>query len=360
MLNAEETPAEQAPAEAPPAAEVPASDAAAAPDSTPAAEAVPPPEVASPPAPEAAAAAGAEVGENVSQAAAAEEGAQADPAAAADEATGGEPASPGFLAKIKGTVAEKAKQVAEKVENNERIQRGVQAAREKTREVMESERVQKGVEYVKDTSKVVTEKVTEKVSAMREGASTVWGKGRGQILKVREGVGKMAWRGSAKETLAMKEEQWKDMKNLKAEEIVVPARTEHTTVYHVQTGSTLRWTFRVKDYDIGFGVRMRVQEWGGSREEPVLDVERYDSNDTISGSWVADEDRTMVLVFDNRYSKLRSKTIAYIVGTEKPPVFVETPAAGAEPATDAAAVAVPAPEVQSEQAPAAQETEASS
>ena len=34
-------------------------------------------------------------------------------------------------------------------------------------------------------------------------------------------------------------------------------------------------------------------------------MERYDNNHTISGSWVADEDRTLILAFDNRYSKLR-------------------------------------------------------
>lgn len=79
----------------------------------------------------------------------------------------------------------------------------------------------------------------------------------------------------------------------------------------------------MKDNDIGFGVRMRVQQWGGSREDEVLPVERYDCADTVTGSWVADEDRTIVLVFDNRFSKLRSKTVAYFTGTEKPPIFVE-------------------------------------
>merc|ERR1712151_790149 len=140
-----------------------------------------------------------------------------------------------------------------------------------------------------------------------------------------------AWRGSARETLdiAAKEEQWKGIKVQGAEEIAVPARTEHTSAYHVAKGSTLRWTFRVKEHDIGFSVRMRVQVWGGSREDTVLDMERYDSADTISGSWVADEDRTMVLSFDNRYSRLRSKTVAYIVGTEKPPVFSEPPSVDA-------------------------------
>jgi len=242
------------------------------------------------------------------------------------------------------------KDKAREVMESERVQKSVEYVKTKTAEVMENERVQKGVEYVKDTTKAVTEKVTETTQRMREGASTVWGKGRGQILKVREGVSSVAWRGSAKETLSVKEEQWKDMKNLKAEETTIPARTEHTTVYHVQAGSTLRWTFRVKDYDIGFGVRMRVQEWGGSREDSVLDVERFDCNDTISGSWVADEDRTMVLVFDNRYSKLRSKTVAYIVGTDKPPT-----AAGDEP--PAAAQDEP-PAAAQDEAPAAAKDEA--
>merc|ERR1712203_960809 len=157
-----------------------------------------------------------------------------------------------------------------------------------------------------------------------------------------------AWKGSARDTLdiAAREEQWKDIKVQGAEELSVPARTEHTSAYHVSKGSTLRWTFRVKEHDIGFGVRMRVQQWGGSREDEVLAVERYDAADTISGSWVADEDRTMVLAFDNRYSKLRSKTVAYIVGTEKPPVFTE-------PAPEASASAASAQEESNAQPAAA-------
>lgn len=214
---------------------------------------------------------------------------------------------------------ERIKEVSHRVAENEKVQQGV-------------EKVQKGLEVAKDTGKVVMEKTQQGIEAVKEktrewraGAGTVWEKGRGSIQRIRtEGVSALAWRGSAKDTLAM-EEQWKDIKVQGAEELSVPARTEHTCAYHVSKGSTLRWTFRVKDHDIGFAVRMRIQVWGGSQEEEVLAMERYDNNDTISGSWVADEDRTLVLAFDNRYSKLRSKTVAYIVGTEKPPVFVEEP-----------------------------------
>lgn len=229
-------------------------------------------------------------------------------------------------------VVDTSKVVGQKVADNEKVQKSVQYVKQKTTEIAESERFQKGVEAAKDTAKVVAEKTQqgvdyakEKTKAAREGVSTVWSSGRGSITRVRAEVGKMAWKGSARDTLDMaaRDEQWKDIKVQGAEELTVPARTEHTSAYHVSKGSTLRWTFRVKEHDIGFGVRMRVQQWGGAREDEVLAVERYDSVDTISGSWVADEDRTMVLAFDNKYSKLRGKTVAYIVGTEKPPVFTE-------------------------------------
>eukprot|EP00933_Yihiella_yeosuensis_P068099 TRINITY_DN7340_c0_g7_i1.p1 TRINITY_DN7340_c0_g7~~TRINITY_DN7340_c0_g7_i1.p1 ORF type:complete len:390 (-),score=118.48 TRINITY_DN7340_c0_g7_i1:134-1303(-) len=240
---------------------------------------------------------------------------------------------------------EKGKAIAE----SERVQQSVDWAKKKTAEIAESERVQKGMEKAKETAKVVTERtqqgleaVKEKTKAMKEGAGAVWERGRGKIQRIRtEGVSAMAWRGSARDTLAIaeREEQWKDIKVQGAEELSVPARREHTSAYHVSKGSTLRWTFRVKEHDIGFSVRMRVQQWGGSREDEVLEMERYDSADTISGSWVADEDRTIILAFDNTYSKLRSKTVAYLVGTEKAPVYVEAAAreeAAAAPAEPAA------------------------
>lgn len=282
-------------------------------------------------------------------------------AGASAAATEGEGSAQGILGRLKERVGntvervadlesvqkvvDKAKVVTQKVAESERVQQSVEFVKRKTTELAESERVQKGLELAKDTAKVVTEKTQqglefakEKTQAVREGVGSVWQKGRGTIQKVRlEGVSAIAWRGSARDTLEIsaREEQFKNIKVQGAEELSVPARTEHTCAYIVPKGSTLRWTFRVKDYDIGFGVRMRVQQWGGAKEEEILSTERYDNADTISGSWVADEDRTIILAFDNRYSKLRSKTVAYLVGTEKPPVFVEPPKeATAEPASE--------------------------
>jgi len=245
---------------------------------------------------------------------------------------------------------ERIKEVSQKVAENEKVQQSVEWAKRRASEIAENERVQKGLEVAKDTGKVVMEKTQQGLEAVKErtrewraGAGTVWEKGYGNIQRIRtEGVSAVAWRGSARDTLdiAAREEQWKDIKVQGAEELSVPARTEHTCAYHVTKGSTLRWTFRVKEHDIGFAVRMRIQVWGGAQEEEVLAMERYDNKDTISGSWVADEDRTMILAFDNKYSKLRAKTVAYIVGTEKPPVFV--PPAEA-PSQEPVAASSPAP-----------------
>jgi len=206
------------------------------------------------------------------------------------------------------------------LKDNEKVKQGIDYVKSKGVEIKESERFQKGVEKTKQAIDIAK----EKTKGLQEKVGNVWQSGRGSISKVRAKANNMSWKGSARDTLdiAAREEQWKGIKIQGAEEINVPARTEHTCCYHVSKGSTLRWTFRVKEHDIGFGVRMRVQQWGGSREDEVLAVERYDCADTVTGSWVADEDRTMVLVFDNRFSKLRSKTVAYFTGTEKASVFL--------------------------------------
>lgn len=271
-------------------------------------------------------------------------------------ATAGAPeGAQGLLGRIRENVGSTVQRVAEmesvqratqvvteklqKVAESERVQQGVQFVKSKTTELLESERVQKGLDLAKDTAKAVSERTQQGIEYAKELKeklpelkAKVWESGKGTIQRLRtEGVSALAWKGSARDTLAALEEQWKNIKVQGAEELSVPARTEHTCAYHVSKGSTLRWTFRVKDYDIGFSVRMRVQEWGGSREEEVLAMERYDNADTISGSWVADENRTMVLAFDNTYSKLRSKTVAYLVGTEKPPIFTEPAASETQP-----------------------------
>lgn len=240
---------------------------------------------------------------------------------------------------------DKAKQIAE----SEKVQKATEWSKDKAKQIAENEKVQQSVEFAKEKGKLIADKSKEAAQSLKAKAGGAWHAGKGSIKTVKEELGTMAWRGSAKDTLGIeaKKEQWQNIKVSGAEEITVPARAEHTCVYIVTKGSTLRWTFRVKERDLGFAVRMRIQEFGGSREEEVLPSERYDDSETVSGSWVADEDRQMVLVFDNKYSKLRAKTIAYIVGTERPPVpgadnfDTQEPAAASDEAVEGSASASP-------------------
>ncbi|CAD7931989.1 unnamed protein product [Amoebophrya sp. A120] len=242
---------------------------------------------------------------------------------------------------------EKAKETYSKLQENERVknltEKGTamaataqEKAKEKYGEFLANEKVQKTLEKTEEyKSKVIeksgeikskveekTKEYLDKTKEVKERASVkskeLWSKGKGKIVKIRNEVG-LVWGKSAQEVLLQRGEaakKWKEIKIRGAEELSVSARSEYTTAYLVEKGTLMRWSFRVKDFDIGFGVRVRVMQDGGSVEEDVLPVERYDNVDTIEGSWVADEDRTMVLVFDNTYSRLRSKNVAFLVGTE--------------------------------------------
>eukprot|EP00397_Hematodinium_sp_SG-2012_P021018 GEMP01021688.1.p1 GENE.GEMP01021688.1~~GEMP01021688.1.p1 ORF type:complete len:313 (+),score=95.06 GEMP01021688.1:47-985(+) len=203
----------------------------------------------------------------------------------------------------------------------EKLQTGVDFVKEKAHKVAENETVQQGVGFVKEKSKMVKETMGEGVDSLKVKSKKAWVDGRGRMERARNQIREGEWKGSAKKTLGVSEKEglWKDIKVKGAEEMTVPARNEHTTAYLVPKGTLLRWTFRVMQYDLGFGVRMRVMQDGGAVENVVLPVERFDDQETVSGSWMAEEDRTMILVFDNSYSKLRGKTVAYMVGIETAP-----------------------------------------
>ncbi|CAD7977146.1 unnamed protein product [Amoebophrya sp. A25] len=178
---------------------------------------------------------------------------------------------------------EKGQEYKEKI--GERAAEYKEKIGEKTSE-LKSKLEEKTSEY-RDKAKEAKEKTAEKTKAL-------WKRGKGKIVKVRNEMG-LAWGKTAQEILLQKEEaakKWTDIKIRGAEDIVVSARSEFTTAYLVEKGTLMRWSFRVKDFDIGFGVRVRVMKDGGSVEEDVLPVERYDNVDTIEGSWVADEDST--------------------------------------------------------------------
>jgi predicted dehydrogenase len=113
--------------------------------------------------------------------------------------------------------------------------------------------------------------------------------------------------------LASEEEAWRQV--LKSgsggEELHVPARQELTTSHFVKSGSVLTWKFRVQDHDIGFAVRLRVQGDGGSTEVDVFANQRYSSGVTVQGEWSPSTDSALIIVWDNSYSYLREKVVAF-------------------------------------------------
>ncbi|CAM9526359.1 unnamed protein product, partial [Ectocarpus sp. 4 AP-2014] len=90
----------------------------------------------------------------------------------------------------------------------------------------------------------------------------------------------------------------------------------------VAPGCCLCWEFRVKDYDLGFALRRRFQGMGGSTEEDIFEFKRYSSGETFQGRWTADSDSNapavVIMVWDNSYSCLRPKTLAYKAQVNRP------------------------------------------
>ncbi|XP_050026712.1 SEC14-like protein 2 isoform X1 [Dermacentor andersoni] len=80
-----------------------------------------------------------------------------------------------------------------------------------------------------------------------------------------------------------------------------------------RAGLRLSWRFQVATGDVAFGLRMR----SGER---LLPLRRLDACNYIpqEGSWDCDTPGTYVLEFDNSYSWLTDKTIAYVVCVQTP------------------------------------------
>lgn len=87
------------------------------------------------------------------------------------------------------------------------------------------------------------------------------------------------------------------------------------------------WKARVKKFDIGFAVREQFKE-----NEPLVDIEvlsKHRSESQIQGQLTAaGHTRTIILVFDNSYSKIQRKQIAYWVSVGEK-VSLEDDALGA-------------------------------
>mmetsp|Transcript_70549 Transcript_70549/g.131994 ORF Transcript_70549/g.131994 Transcript_70549/m.131994 type:complete len:340 (+) Transcript_70549:115-1134(+) len=229
---------------------------------------------------------------------------------------------------------------------------GLDFLKDKSKAISESDRVQQLKAKTEDIAGSVKNKTKEladlqmvksvsaKVANLRAGKTEEENPVKLQTSS--EALGANAWKGSAKETLSsiLQEPQWSNVKMLAAEEIAVSARGEHITSHFVEKGSRLQWSFRLKEHSVNFAVRIRSQGEGEeAQEEDMLKSTKCDAGSTMSCSWVADEDSSVRLVFDNKTSMLKGKTIAYIVGIG--PASGATAANSAEAAQDAPAATAP-------------------
>ena len=97
-----------------------------------------------------------------------------------------------------------------------------------------------------------------------------------------------------------------------ATEKTIAIYKSHTQTFTIPAGSAFVWKARVKKFDIGFAVREQHKE-----NEPLVDIEvltKHRSESQIQGQLAAvGYTRNIILVFDNSYSKIQRKQIAYWV-----------------------------------------------
>jgi len=91
-------------------------------------------------------------------------------------------------------------------------------------------------------------------------------------------------------------------------EKVISIRAKHSQNYHVPAGSLFVWKARVKKNDIGFS----IFEVNDGENIEIQENRKYSSDVTIQGQLPAtSNDRVISLVFDNSYSNLAVKRVAY-------------------------------------------------
>lgn len=93
---------------------------------------------------------------------------------------------------------------------------------------------------------------------------------------------------------------------------MVQAGTANKIPFLVPKNNAIAWKVMVKSFDIGFAVKLRIQELGGAVEQDLEPPARIEATNILTGGRRAVAfDRYILLEFDNTYSRFRSKTVAY-------------------------------------------------
>eukprot|EP00997_Jenningsia_sp_PLL12_P008534 NODE_531_length_1638_cov_181.385777_g441_i0.p1 GENE.NODE_531_length_1638_cov_181.385777_g441_i0~~NODE_531_length_1638_cov_181.385777_g441_i0.p1 ORF type:complete len:380 (-),score=95.85 NODE_531_length_1638_cov_181.385777_g441_i0:224-1363(-) len=103
-----------------------------------------------------------------------------------------------------------------------------------------------------------------------------------------------------------------------AKEVKVAASGSHDEVLEVTKGEVVSWEFSSEKYDIGFSVLFTQK--GAASPVPMLPNQRVESHKLrITGDFTSPEDGTVLLRFDNTYSRMTAKSVVvrlYSLGDE--------------------------------------------
>ena len=84
------------------------------------------------------------------------------------------------------------------------------------------------------------------------------------------------------------------------------------TVTVPKSGGNLRWSFLVRDRNISFSVKKReMADMGGAVEVEIVEAQKYESGSRHTSGCDVAEACTMVLCFDNSFSWMRQKHVAF-------------------------------------------------
>ena len=103
------------------------------------------------------------------------------------------------------------------------------------------------------------------------------------------------------------------------------------TVQIPKGGARLRWSFLVRDRNIAFSVKKReMADVGGSVEVEIVEAQRYESGARHTSGVECADAGTMVLCFDNGFSWMRQKHVAFkyeVVAPGQAPTLTGQPTA---------------------------------
>ncbi|CAL8125551.1 unnamed protein product [Orchesella dallaii] len=101
----------------------------------------------------------------------------------------------------------------------------------------------------------------------------------------------------------------------KCEEKNISAGDTFELTFEVEAPQALlSWSFKTKNYDIGFTVLHRPFSGGDLEETEIIEYKRVNAQKLVqNGSFICEASGQYILRFDNTYSRLRSKEIMYLV-----------------------------------------------